>query len=88
MLRRQEKLKQNVLREAQAYKKNKAEKDSQQEEIKLANIKNDTNRSCVSPTRPRSELPSKPAPSGPVKTPLQLNNPGPSKQFNLEEEKN
>ena len=69
MLRRQEKLKQNVLREAQAYKKNKAEKDIQQEEIKLANIKNEANRLCVSQTRPRSELPSKPPPSGPIKTP-------------------
>ena len=78
-----------MLRDAQAYKKNKVDKDQQQEEIKLANMKNE-GRQCISPTRPRSELPSKPppAPSGPTKTPSQLTSPAPPRQFNIEEDKN
>ena len=56
VLRRQEKLKQNVLKDAQAYKQRKAEREiqlqqKQVEEIKLGNIKKNENGLCVSPKR-------------------------------------
>lgn len=50
LLRRQEKLKNNVLKDAQAYRQKKAERAKNVDEIQISNIKNE-GRGAMSPVR-------------------------------------